>query len=55
LIAKGGVKFKLRTKAKLPAGKYKLVVQAVDKAGNLERPKAMTASVRNGKIRGGKA
>jgi hypothetical protein len=55
LVAKGGVKFKLRTKAKLPAGKYKLVVQAVDKAGNLQRPQAITASVRNGKIRGGKA
>jgi hypothetical protein len=55
LVAKGGVKFNLRTKAKLPAGKYKLVVQAVDKAGNLQRPQAITASVTNGKIRGGKA
>ena len=54
LVARGGAKFALKLKTKLPNGKYRLTLQAIDKVGNLERARRITARVRNGKLYGGK-
>jgi hypothetical protein len=39
LTAKGGTHWRFSKRARLPRGKYRAVVRAVDRAGNKERPR----------------
>jgi hypothetical protein len=52
LVAKGTVHYALRVRAKLANGTYLLRVQAIDRAGNLQKPRTLRVRVNNGKLGG---
>ena len=55
LVAHGTKRFALKIRAKLPNGSYRLIVQAIDDSGNLQKARAVTVRITNGKIEGGHA
>jgi hypothetical protein len=51
LVATGTAHFRLSVKLRIPAGDYRLLVQAIDASGNLEAAKARTVRVTKTAVR----
>jgi hypothetical protein len=54
LVARGGLRFTLRMRSRLPSGRYALRIQAIDRSGNLEPAHGIHVTIRNGKLYRGK-
>ena len=50
VVAKGTSSFHLSMRTHLPAGVYRVLVQGIDHAGNLEKPHGLTVVVSGGSI-----